>query len=150
MTEHIIIVTQMVSDEPSMLYPTVNDDDDEIDQSEGDDAISSQSESDDDNKAEEGELQTPINPVTENIVPQWESSQWFSSARNPPKVGIGSLKTSEITLSKIATYASFLIATKVFFLLFKVNLCGNLHLQFTCCVYATFEQISTRLLKIQP
>ncbi|KAI5656521.1 hypothetical protein M9H77_25314 [Catharanthus roseus] len=34
-----------------------------------------------------GEFQTPlnpvnpVNPVTENIVPQWESSQWFSSAR---------------------------------------------------------------------
>ncbi|KAI5674003.1 hypothetical protein M9H77_14367 [Catharanthus roseus] len=86
MTEHIKAVTQMVSDEPSMLYPTVNDDD-EVDQSDGDDAVSSQSESDDDNDSEEGELQTPVNPVnpinlvTENIVPQWESSQWFSSAR---------------------------------------------------------------------
>ncbi|KAI5676420.1 hypothetical protein M9H77_07370 [Catharanthus roseus] len=41
----------------------------------------------DDNDPEEGELQTPINPVnlvnpvTENIVPQWESSQWFNSTR---------------------------------------------------------------------
>ncbi|KAI5658852.1 hypothetical protein M9H77_27645 [Catharanthus roseus] len=49
--------------------------------------FSSQSESDDDNDLEEGEFQTPLNPVnpvnsiTENIVPQWESSQWFSSAR---------------------------------------------------------------------
>ncbi|KAI5681605.1 hypothetical protein M9H77_02833 [Catharanthus roseus] len=77
----------MVSDEPSMLYSTVNNDDDEVDGSDGVDAISSQSESDDDNDREEGEFQTPqnpinpINPVTENIVPQWESSQWFSSAR---------------------------------------------------------------------
>ncbi|KAI5669649.1 hypothetical protein M9H77_19502 [Catharanthus roseus] len=63
--EHIIAITQMVSDEPSMF----------------------QSESDDDNDPEEGDFKTPlkpvnpINPVTENIVPQWESSQWFSSAR---------------------------------------------------------------------
>ncbi|KAI5662294.1 hypothetical protein M9H77_21617 [Catharanthus roseus] len=64
-----------------MLYPTANDDDDEVNQSDGDDAVSSQSESDDDNDPEEGELQTLVNPVTENIVPQWESSQWFSSAR---------------------------------------------------------------------
>ncbi|KAI5683528.1 hypothetical protein M9H77_04756 [Catharanthus roseus] len=84
MTKHIIAVTQMVSDEPSTLYATVNDDDD---QSDGDDAVSSQFELDDDNDPEEGELQTPVNPVnlvnpvTENIVPQWESSQWFSSAR---------------------------------------------------------------------
>ncbi|KAI5673167.1 hypothetical protein M9H77_13531 [Catharanthus roseus] len=56
MTGHIIAITHMVSDEP-------------------------QSESDDDNDLGEGELQTPINPVIENIVPQWESSQWFSSAR---------------------------------------------------------------------
>ncbi|KAI5683474.1 hypothetical protein M9H77_04702 [Catharanthus roseus] len=74
MTEHITTVTHMVSNEPSMLYPTVNDDDDEIDQSDGDDAVSSQSELDDDNEPEEGELQTPVNPVTENIVPQQESS----------------------------------------------------------------------------
>ncbi|KAI5647916.1 hypothetical protein M9H77_33921 [Catharanthus roseus] len=87
MTEHIIAVTQMVSDELSMLYTTVNNDDDEVDKLDGDDVVSSQSESDDDNDPEEGELQTPQNPVnpvnqvTENIVPQWESSQWFSSAR---------------------------------------------------------------------
>ncbi|KAI5653823.1 hypothetical protein M9H77_31010 [Catharanthus roseus] len=42
---------------------------------------------DDDNNPEEGELQTLVNPVnpvnlvTENIVPQLESSQWFNSAR---------------------------------------------------------------------
>ncbi|KAI5657744.1 hypothetical protein M9H77_26537 [Catharanthus roseus] len=61
MTKHITAVTQM----------------------DGDDAVSSQSESDDDNDPE-GELQTPVNPVnpvTENIVPQWESSQWFSSTK---------------------------------------------------------------------
>ncbi|KAI5673327.1 hypothetical protein M9H77_13691 [Catharanthus roseus] len=63
MTEHITAVTQMVSDEPSMLYTTVNNDEDEVDELDGDDAVSSQSESDDDNGPEEGELQTPINPV---------------------------------------------------------------------------------------
>ncbi|KAI5677134.1 hypothetical protein M9H77_08084 [Catharanthus roseus] len=49
MTEHITAVAQIVSDEPSMLYPTFNDDDDEVDQLDGDDVVSSQSESDDDN-----------------------------------------------------------------------------------------------------
>ncbi|KAI5683825.1 hypothetical protein M9H77_05053 [Catharanthus roseus] len=53
----------MVSDEPSMLYNTVNNDDDEVDGSDGDDAVSSQSESNDDNDPEEGEFQTPQNPV---------------------------------------------------------------------------------------
>ncbi|KAI5678802.1 hypothetical protein M9H77_09752 [Catharanthus roseus] len=76
-----IAITQMVSDEPFMLYSTINNDDDEVDGSDGDDAISSQFESDDDNDPEEGEFQTPLNPVnfvnpiTENIVQQWESSQ---------------------------------------------------------------------------
>ncbi|KAI5666824.1 hypothetical protein M9H77_16677 [Catharanthus roseus] len=85
--EHITVVTQMVSDEPSMLYSTVNNDDDEVDSSDGGDAVSSQSESDDDNDPEEGEFhpplnpENPVNPVTENIVQQWESSQWFSNAR---------------------------------------------------------------------
>ncbi|KAI5678876.1 hypothetical protein M9H77_09826 [Catharanthus roseus] len=31
MTEHITVLTQMVSDEPSMLYTTVNNDSDEVD-----------------------------------------------------------------------------------------------------------------------
>ncbi|KAI5664480.1 hypothetical protein M9H77_23803 [Catharanthus roseus] len=85
--EYITAVTQMVSDEPSILYTTVNNDDDEVDGSDGDDAVSSQSELEDDNDPEEGEFQTPLNPInsvksaTENIVPQWESSQWFSNAR---------------------------------------------------------------------
>ncbi|KAI5666287.1 hypothetical protein M9H77_16140 [Catharanthus roseus] len=69
-----------------MLYSAVNNDDDEVDGSNGDEAVSSQSESDGDNDSEEGEFQTPINPVdpvnpvTENIVQQWESNQWFSNA----------------------------------------------------------------------
>ncbi|KAI5680723.1 hypothetical protein M9H77_01950 [Catharanthus roseus] len=42
MTEHITAVTQMISDEPSMLYTIVNDDD-EVDQSDGDDVVSNMS-----------------------------------------------------------------------------------------------------------
>ncbi|KAI5659201.1 hypothetical protein M9H77_27994 [Catharanthus roseus] len=53
--EYITAVTQIVSDEPSMLYNTVNNDDDEVDESDGDDAVPSQSKSDDDNNPEEGE-----------------------------------------------------------------------------------------------
>ncbi|KAI5662044.1 hypothetical protein M9H77_21367 [Catharanthus roseus] len=84
--EHITPVTQIVSDEPSMLYSAVNNDDDEVDRSDREDAVSSQFESDDDNEPEEREFQTPINPVnpvnpvTENTVHQWEISQWFSNA----------------------------------------------------------------------
>ncbi|KAI5667503.1 hypothetical protein M9H77_17356 [Catharanthus roseus] len=57
MTEHVTTITQMVSDEPSMLYPTVNDDDDEIDHSDEDYVISIQSESDNNNDGEEEDLE---------------------------------------------------------------------------------------------
>ncbi|KAI5648603.1 hypothetical protein M9H77_34608 [Catharanthus roseus] len=81
MTEHVTTITQMVFYEPSMLYPAVDDDDDENDHSDEEYVISSESESDGNNDVEEEELQTPINRVTKNTVTQWESSQWFSSAR---------------------------------------------------------------------
>ncbi|KAI5652296.1 hypothetical protein M9H77_29483 [Catharanthus roseus] len=68
MTEHVTTITHMISHEPSMLYTTVTDDDAEIDHSDEDYVASSQSESDDNNDAEEDELQTP-------------SSQWYSSTR---------------------------------------------------------------------
>ncbi|KAI5673047.1 hypothetical protein M9H77_13411 [Catharanthus roseus] len=57
--EYITAVTQMVYDEPSMLYSAVNNDDDDVDGSDGDEVVSSQFESDDDNDPEEGEFQTP-------------------------------------------------------------------------------------------
>ncbi|KAI5658518.1 hypothetical protein M9H77_27311 [Catharanthus roseus] len=87
LSEHIMVVTQIVSYELSMLYSTVNNDDDKVAGSDRDDAVSSQSESDDDNDPEKGEFHPLLNPdnsvnsVTENIVQQWESNQWFSNAR---------------------------------------------------------------------
>ncbi|KAI5678787.1 hypothetical protein M9H77_09737 [Catharanthus roseus] len=39
--EHITAVSQMVSNEPSMLYSTVNNDDDDVDGSDGDEVVSS-------------------------------------------------------------------------------------------------------------
>ncbi|KAI5683478.1 hypothetical protein M9H77_04706 [Catharanthus roseus] len=56
-------VINMVSHELSMLYTSVDNDDDEVDKSDGDDVVSSQSEPDDDNDPEEGELQNPLNLV---------------------------------------------------------------------------------------
>ncbi|KAI5647935.1 hypothetical protein M9H77_33940 [Catharanthus roseus] len=66
--EHVPTVTQMVSDELSMLYPTVDVDDDENDHSDEDYAVSSESKDDDNTDAEEEDIQTP-------------SSQWFNNAR---------------------------------------------------------------------
>ncbi|KAI5671972.1 hypothetical protein M9H77_12336 [Catharanthus roseus] len=69
MTEYVTTITQMVSDELSMLYPTVADDEMKM-------TIWMKN-----MPYLEEELQTPVNPVTENTVTQWDSSQWFSSAR---------------------------------------------------------------------
>ncbi|KAI5654756.1 hypothetical protein M9H77_31943 [Catharanthus roseus] len=55
MTEHVTTVTQMVSDESSMLYPTVDDEDNENDHSDEEYIVSSESESDGNNGAEEEE-----------------------------------------------------------------------------------------------
>ncbi|KAI5680983.1 hypothetical protein M9H77_02210 [Catharanthus roseus] len=77
MTEHETAIKHMVSNEPSMLYTTITDD--EIDYSDEEYVASSQSESD--NDADEEDLQTLVIPITENTVTQWESSQWYSSAR---------------------------------------------------------------------
>ncbi|KAI5658776.1 hypothetical protein M9H77_27569 [Catharanthus roseus] len=59
----------------------VDDDDDENYHSDKDYIVSSESGSDNNNDAEEEKLQTPVNPIIENTVTQWENSQWFSSAR---------------------------------------------------------------------
>ncbi|KAI5682630.1 hypothetical protein M9H77_03858 [Catharanthus roseus] len=79
MTEHETVITQMVYNEPSMLYTTVTDDVAEIDHLDEEYVASNQFESD--NDAEEEDLQTPVIPVTENAVTQWEGSQWCSSGR---------------------------------------------------------------------
>ncbi|KAI5680874.1 hypothetical protein M9H77_02101 [Catharanthus roseus] len=57
--EHITAVTQVVSDEPSMLYSTVNNDDDEVDGSDRDYVVSSQSESDDYNARKKESFKLP-------------------------------------------------------------------------------------------
>ncbi|KAI5656608.1 hypothetical protein M9H77_25401 [Catharanthus roseus] len=59
MTKHVTTITQIISDEPSMLYLTVDDDDDENDHSNEDNVVSSEFESENINDAEEEELQTP-------------------------------------------------------------------------------------------
>ncbi|KAI5676802.1 hypothetical protein M9H77_07752 [Catharanthus roseus] len=53
MTEHVAVITQMVSDELSMLYLTVADVEDKNDHSDKEYIVSSESESDDNNEAEE-------------------------------------------------------------------------------------------------
>ncbi|KAI5650190.1 hypothetical protein M9H77_36195 [Catharanthus roseus] len=81
MKEHVTTITHMVSHDPSMLYTTVNEDDDEIDYSDKDYVAPSKSESNDNNDAKEEELQTPVISVTKNTMTQWESSQWYNSTR---------------------------------------------------------------------
>ncbi|KAI5666491.1 hypothetical protein M9H77_16344 [Catharanthus roseus] len=63
-------ITQMVSDEPLMLYPSVKEDDHDNDHSDKDYAISNESDDDNNPDGEEEDISTPVNP----------SSQWFSGA----------------------------------------------------------------------
>ncbi|KAI5666115.1 hypothetical protein M9H77_15968 [Catharanthus roseus] len=59
----------IVSDEPSMLYRSVNeDDDDDNDHSNEDYAISSKSDDDHDSDNEEDNITTPVNPNISTIV----------------------------------------------------------------------------------
>ncbi|KAI5680254.1 hypothetical protein M9H77_01481 [Catharanthus roseus] len=62
--EHVMTLTQMVSNEPSMLYPSMNEDDDDNDHS-----------NDNNLNDEEDDISTPVNPVISTTVNQWQSSQ---------------------------------------------------------------------------
>ncbi|KAI5681242.1 hypothetical protein M9H77_02469 [Catharanthus roseus] len=73
-------ITQMASDEPSMLYPSVNEDDDDNDQSDKDYAISSESDNNNNPDDEEEDINCPINSVISTTVNQWHSIQWFNGA----------------------------------------------------------------------
>ncbi|KAI5675438.1 hypothetical protein M9H77_06388 [Catharanthus roseus] len=69
MTEYETAITHMVSNEPSMLIRPLLMTTLKL-------TIRTK-----DNDVEEEDLQNPVIPVTENIMTQWESSQWYSSAR---------------------------------------------------------------------
>ncbi|KAI5678495.1 hypothetical protein M9H77_09445 [Catharanthus roseus] len=62
-----------------MLYPTVDEDDNENDHFDEDFAVTSESDNNDNTDAEEEDIRTLVNPVIENTMTQWQSSQWFSS-----------------------------------------------------------------------
>ncbi|KAI5683856.1 hypothetical protein M9H77_05084 [Catharanthus roseus] len=74
--QHVMIITQMVSNEPSMLYPNVEEDDD----ADEDYDVLSESDDDDNPNNEEDDISTPVNPLSSTTVNQWQSSQWFSNA----------------------------------------------------------------------
>ncbi|KAI5667908.1 hypothetical protein M9H77_17761 [Catharanthus roseus] len=73
--EGIHILKKMVFDEPLMLYPDVEEDDD----ANADYDVSSAYENNDDNDGED-DISTPVNPLSSTIMNQWQSSQWFSNA----------------------------------------------------------------------
>ncbi|KAI5653017.1 hypothetical protein M9H77_30204 [Catharanthus roseus] len=77
--EHGMAITHIVFDEPSMLYPSINEDDDDNDHSDEDYTISSKSNDSNDPDNEEEDIRTPVNPIISARVNQWQSSQWFSS-----------------------------------------------------------------------
>ncbi|KAI5671480.1 hypothetical protein M9H77_11844 [Catharanthus roseus] len=70
----------MISDEPSMLYLNVQEDDEDDDDVDVDYDISSAYIDDNGDNSEEDDIRTPLNPLSSTIVNQWKSSQWFSNA----------------------------------------------------------------------
>ncbi|KAI5642208.1 hypothetical protein M9H77_00176 [Catharanthus roseus] len=77
---HVMTITQMVSDELSMLYPKVEEDDDDDDDADEDYDVSSEYDHDNNPNDEEDDISTPVNLLSSTTVNQWQSSQWFSNA----------------------------------------------------------------------
>ncbi|KAI5659561.1 hypothetical protein M9H77_28354 [Catharanthus roseus] len=72
--EYVTAITQMVSHELSMFYPSVDDDDDDDDDDNDDTdkdyAISRESDDDNNPDDEENDISTPVNPVISTTVNQ--------------------------------------------------------------------------------
>ncbi|KAI5680749.1 hypothetical protein M9H77_01976 [Catharanthus roseus] len=73
-------ITQMVSDEPLMMYPSFNEDNHNNDYFDENYVVSSESDDDNSTDDEEDDISTPVNPVISTTVNQWQGSQWFSGA----------------------------------------------------------------------
>ncbi|KAI5662652.1 hypothetical protein M9H77_21975 [Catharanthus roseus] len=78
--QHVMGITQVVSDEPSMLYPDVEGDDEDNGDADTNYNVSSASDDDNGDNDEEDDMSTPLNKLSLNIVNQWQSCQWFSNA----------------------------------------------------------------------
>ncbi|KAI5680601.1 hypothetical protein M9H77_01828 [Catharanthus roseus] len=74
-SEHVTAITQMVSDKPSMLYPSVDEDDDDNDYSDKDYTVSSESYDDNNPDDEKDGISTLVNPVISTTMNQWQSNQ---------------------------------------------------------------------------
>ncbi|KAI5656337.1 hypothetical protein M9H77_25130 [Catharanthus roseus] len=65
----------MVFDEPSMLYPDIEEDDDDNDDTDEDYDVSSESDDESNLDDEEDDISTPVTSLFSSIVNQWQSSQ---------------------------------------------------------------------------
>ncbi|KAI5674270.1 hypothetical protein M9H77_14634 [Catharanthus roseus] len=69
-TQHVTAITQMISNEPSMLYPSIEEDNDENDDAHEDYVVSSEFEDDNNDNDEEDDISTPVNPLSSAAVNQ--------------------------------------------------------------------------------
>ncbi|KAI5654589.1 hypothetical protein M9H77_31776 [Catharanthus roseus] len=69
-SQHVTAISQIVSDEPSMLYPDVEEDDDSNHDTDEDYDISSESDNDNNPNDEEDNISTPIKPLSSTTVNQ--------------------------------------------------------------------------------
>ncbi|KAI5656827.1 hypothetical protein M9H77_25620 [Catharanthus roseus] len=68
--QHVTTITQMISDEPSIFYPDVEEDDEDDDDADADYDVSSVSDLDNGDNDEEDDISTPLNPLSSTTVNQ--------------------------------------------------------------------------------
>ncbi|KAI5667438.1 hypothetical protein M9H77_17291 [Catharanthus roseus] len=77
--QHVTEIMQIVSDEPSMLYPNLQEDDEDSDDNDTDYKVSSASDDNNSDNDKEDDISTPLDTLSSTAVNQWQSSQLFSN-----------------------------------------------------------------------
>ncbi|KAI5675404.1 hypothetical protein M9H77_06354 [Catharanthus roseus] len=69
--QHVTTIIQIVSNEPSMLYQDVEEDDEDDEDADEDYNVPSESDYDNNTNDKEDDISTPVNPLSSTIVNQW-------------------------------------------------------------------------------
>ncbi|KAI5682500.1 hypothetical protein M9H77_03728 [Catharanthus roseus] len=73
--QHVMAITHIVFNQSSMLYPDVEEDNDDNDDADEDYDISSESDDDSNPNDEEDDISTPVDHLSSTTANQWKSSQ---------------------------------------------------------------------------
>ncbi|KAI5681251.1 hypothetical protein M9H77_02478 [Catharanthus roseus] len=72
--QYVTAITEMVSDKPSMLYPDVEEDDEDDDNADEDYDVSNKSDDEHKPNDEEHDINTSVNPLSSTTMNQWQSN----------------------------------------------------------------------------